>query len=60
VEGDVTLASASNAIIIGFHVRPTPKAQMLAEQEKVDIRKYNIIYTRRGYPGRHEGSSLPN
>jgi len=44
VENDVNLASASNAIIVGFHVRPTAKAQMLAEQEKVEIRKYNIIY----------------
>jgi translation initiation factor IF-2 len=43
-EGDVDLASASNAIIIGFNVRPTPKAKVLADQEKVDIRKYNIIY----------------
>ncbi len=44
IENDINLASASNAIIIGFHVRPTPKAQALAEKEKVDIRKYNIIY----------------
>ena len=43
-EGDVDLASASNAIIIGFNVRPVPKAKLLAEQEKVDIRKYNVIY----------------
>ncbi len=44
-ESDVMLAAAdSNAIIIGFNVRPTPKAKLLAEQEKVDIRKYNIIY----------------
>jgi translation initiation factor IF-2 len=43
-EGDVDLAIASNAIIIGFNVRPLPKAKTLAEQEKVDIRKYNIIY----------------
>lgn len=44
-ESDVTLAAAdSNAIIIGFNVRPTPKAKQLAEQEKVEIRKYNIIY----------------
>jgi translation initiation factor IF-2 len=44
-ESDVTLASAdSNAIIIGFNVRPTPKAKLLADQEKVEIRKYNIIY----------------
>ena len=44
-ESDVTLAAAdSNAIIIGFNVRPTPKAKLLADQEKVEIRKYNIIY----------------
>jgi len=43
-EGDVDLAIASKAIIIGFNVRPLPKAKTLAEQEKVDIRKYNVIY----------------
>jgi translation initiation factor IF-2 len=43
-EGDVDLATASNAIIIGFNVRPVPKAKILADQEKVDIRKYNVIY----------------
>ena len=43
-EDDVRLAAASDAIIIGFHVRPTSGAQQLAEQEKVEIRKYNIIY----------------
>ncbi len=43
-EDDVMMASASNAIIIGFNVRPTPSAKQLAEREKVDIRKYNIIY----------------
>jgi len=43
-ETDVNLASASNAIIIGFNVRPVLKAQMLAEQEKVDVRAYSIIY----------------
>jgi translation initiation factor IF-2 len=43
-EGDVTLASASNALIIAFNVRPTPKAKSLADQEKVEIKKYNIIY----------------
>jgi translation initiation factor IF-2 len=43
-EGDVDLAVASNAIIIGFNVRPVPKAKALADQEKVDIRKYNVIY----------------
>ncbi|MDR1655609.1 MAG: translation initiation factor IF-2, partial [Treponema sp.] len=43
-EGDVDLAIASNAIIIGFNVRPVPKAKVLADQEKVDIRKYNVIY----------------
>jgi translation initiation factor IF-2 len=43
-EGDVDLAIASNAIIIGFNVRPVPKAKVLADQEKVDIRRYNVIY----------------
>ena len=43
-ETDVLLASASNAIIIGFNVRPERKAQELAEQEKVDIRLHSIIY----------------
>ena len=44
-ESDVTLASADeNAIIIGFNVRPTAKAKMLADEEKVEIRKYNVIY----------------
>lgn len=44
-ESDVNLAAADdNAIIIGFNVRPTPKAKALADQEKVEIRKYNIIY----------------
>ena len=44
IESDITLASASNAIVIGFNVRPTPRAQALAEQEKVEIKKYNVIY----------------
>ena len=43
-EGDVLLAAASKAIIIGFHVRPNVNARKLAEAEKVDIRLYNIIY----------------
>ncbi len=43
-ETDVLLASASNAIIIGFNVRPERKAQELADQEKVDIRLHSIIY----------------
>ena len=44
-DSDVMLAAAdSNAIIVGFNVRPTPQAKVLAEQEKVDIRKYNVIY----------------
>lgn len=43
-ETDVLLASASNAIIIGFNVRPERKAQELAEQEAVDIRLHSIIY----------------
>lgn len=43
-EGDVMLASASNAIIIGFQVRPTSSAKKLAEVEEIDIRLYSIIY----------------
>jgi translation initiation factor IF-2 len=43
-ESDVILATASQAIIIGFHVRPTLKAKELAEREKVDIRLYKVIY----------------
>lgn len=43
-EGDVLLAAASSAIIIGFHVRPNLNARKLAENEKVDIRLYNVIY----------------
>ena len=38
------LASASNAVVIGFHVSPTPKAAHLAKYEKVDVRNYDIIY----------------
>ncbi|MHC5216031.1 translation initiation factor IF-2 [Enterococcus sp. LJL128] len=43
-ESDVTLAAASNAIIIGFNVRPTPQAKQQASQEEVDIRLHRIIY----------------
>ena len=43
-ESDVVLASASNAIIIGFNVKPDPVAKGTAETEKVDIRLYNVIY----------------
>jgi translation initiation factor IF-2 len=43
-EGDVLLASASDAIIIGFQVRPSQSARKLAEQEQIDIRLYSIIY----------------
>ena len=43
-ESDVMLASASGAIIIGFNVRPSPKAAQIAEQEKIDLRLYTIIY----------------
>ena len=43
-ESDVSLAAASNAIIVGFQVRPSSNAAKLAEQEGVDIRKYSIIY----------------
>ena len=44
-ESDVMLASASNAIIVGFNVRPTAQARKMAENEKIDIRLYSIIYT---------------
>ncbi|ETX00405.1 MAG: translation initiation factor IF-2 [Candidatus Entotheonella factor] len=43
-ESDINLASASNAIVIGFNVRPTPQASELAAQEQVDIRLYTVIY----------------
>jgi translation initiation factor IF-2 len=43
-ESDVLLASASNAIIVGFHVRPNLNARRLAETQKVDIRLYSVIY----------------
>ncbi|MFK5675755.1 translation initiation factor IF-2 [Ligilactobacillus sp. LYQ60] len=43
-ESDVTLAEASNAIIIGFNVRPTPLAKAQAESSSVDIRLHNVIY----------------
>jgi translation initiation factor IF-2 len=43
-ENDVLLASASNAVIIGFNVRPERKAQELADMEKIDIRLHSIIY----------------
>ena len=43
-ESDVMLASAANALIIGFNVRPDANARKVAEQEKVDIRLYRIIY----------------
>ena len=43
-ERDVLLASASNAVVIGFNVRPEPKAAALAEREGVDIRLYTVIY----------------
>src|SRR4029079_6545959 len=43
-ESDVMLASASQAIIIGFNVRPRTWAKMLAEREGVDVRTYRVIY----------------
>ena len=43
-ESDVMLASASNAIVIGFNVRPEPSAKTFADEEKVDIRLYRVIY----------------
>ena len=44
-ESDIMLASASNAIIVGFNVRPTMQARRIAEREQIDIRIYSIIYT---------------
>jgi translation initiation factor IF-2 len=43
-ESDVLLASTAGAIVIGFHVRPTNEARVVAEREAIDIRLYNIIY----------------
>jgi translation initiation factor IF-2 len=43
-ESDIMLASASDAIVVGFNVRANPKAMSLAEQEQVDVRYYDIIY----------------
>ncbi|MCD9023406.1 translation initiation factor IF-2 [Cohnella silvisoli] len=43
-ESDIILASASSAIVVGFNVRPEPRAQSSAEQEKVDVRLHTIIY----------------
>jgi translation initiation factor IF-2 len=43
-ESDISLAAVSEAIIIGFNVRPNPKVQEMANEENVDIRYHNIIY----------------
>ena len=43
-QSDVMLAAASNAVIIGFNVRPLPEAKTLADQEGVDVRSYTVIY----------------
>jgi translation initiation factor IF-2 len=43
-ETDISLATVSNAIIMGFNVRPTPKVQALAGEENIDLRFYNVIY----------------
>ena len=43
-ESDILLSSASNAIVIGFNVRPTDKADELAKREKIDVRLYSVIY----------------
>ena len=50
-ESDVLLASASEAIIIGFNVRPPVKVKELAGKEKVDIRFYDVIYHALDLPG---------
>jgi translation initiation factor IF-2 len=44
-ESDIMLAAASNAIVIGFQVRPSMAARKLAEKEEIDIRLYSIIYS---------------
>ena len=44
-ESDVTLAATANAIVVGFNVRPDALAKSAAEQEKIDIRLYRVIYT---------------
>ena len=43
-DSDIQLAVASNAIVLGFHVRPTPSAREIAKREKIDIELYEIIY----------------
>jgi len=43
-DSDIQLASASNAVVMGFHVRPTPSAREIAKREKIDIELYEIIY----------------
>ena len=43
-EGDVNLAAASNALVVGFNVRPNAEARALAEREDVEIRTYRVIY----------------
>ena len=43
-EGDVLLAAASDAIVVGFHVKPDAKAQAAIQTEKVDVRLYTVIY----------------
>ena len=43
-ETDVSLAKASNAILIGFNVKPNREAKKLAEEQKIDIKYFNIIY----------------
>jgi translation initiation factor IF-2 len=44
IESDINLATASNAIVVGFNVRPEPKARTLAKKEGIEIRVYSIIY----------------
>jgi len=44
IESDILLATASGAVIIGFHIEATPKAKQLAEKESIDIRIYDVIY----------------
>jgi translation initiation factor IF-2 len=59
-ESDISLATVSNAIVIGFNVRPSPKVQSLAGEENVDMRFYNVIYdvikdVKNAMAGRNDG-----
>ncbi len=58
-EGDVMLAKASDAIVVGFHVRPDPAARRAAEGQGVDLRSYQIIYELTDEVRAGDGRSAP-